>query len=575
MSFDREWAQCMSAAKESASVRINSLDDGTGGRGPIGRPPGSATPDLHISKHDMVLSSLGLIEVMRGVRDTAIALGSELEKQKGMAGDDDAGRAFRKVYKPAATTTLDQMGESTYFLGETGRGLMRTARELLAEDSRRAAQLMGQQQDLISGMGDPGEDCSSSYLGLGQDLPEVVGDTAWYRQYAPGGGERYRGDANKVRDVAGSWRHAASILERMLSDAQTYALTANNAHGGEASQAFDRYFRRSVGFASPPETANESETLMANLVAACSQLAKACDKYAEHIDDAIRQIELDRIDLFGIEISSPPMFGGNGNDGGLNSAVNGDPHIAALGSVAHALDTSQARVKLPGTDNDPGWGLPAFPIPVPVPLRVPFVLASSPIDPSVPTKDPIAPDPASGHRYLTSSEQTQFRTWMNSLTPGGFAGGGDTATPANAYQLRVAGYPERELPLPERATGPSGKGMMADGLRPADGYVIDSKYVKEPNCENPKTFRSLQAVDKALAKPPKIAADGKMKFDFHLEFTYPKEGAELARYRAALGNPQNSQLKGLEIITNDKNSAAYWQFMMSTSGVKGDARYVP
>ena len=35
---------------------------------------------------------------------------------------------------------------------------------------------------------------------------------------------------------------------------------------------------------------------------------------------------------------------------------------------------------------------------------------------------------------------------MNSLRPGGFAGGGGSTDPDNAYQLRIAGYPEREVP---------------------------------------------------------------------------------------------------------------------------------
>ncbi|MFI0813197.1 hypothetical protein [Streptomyces echinatus] len=75
----------------------------------------------------MVKASMTMVDkVMVGTRDTAIALFHELDRQHAMAGDDDAGSAFAKVYKPAAATTLDQIGFSAYVMGETGKGLMRT-----------------------------------------------------------------------------------------------------------------------------------------------------------------------------------------------------------------------------------------------------------------------------------------------------------------------------------------------------------------------------------------------------------------------------------------------------------------
>ncbi|MFF0561639.1 hypothetical protein [Streptomyces sp. NPDC004266] len=56
---------------------------------------------------------MGLLDTMRGARDTAIALGHELARHHGMAGDDDAGRAFARVYVSAASVTLDKMGFSS------------------------------------------------------------------------------------------------------------------------------------------------------------------------------------------------------------------------------------------------------------------------------------------------------------------------------------------------------------------------------------------------------------------------------------------------------------------------------
>ncbi|MFG2971867.1 hypothetical protein ACGFYY_02535 [Streptomyces sp. NPDC048331] len=69
-------------------------------------------PELEFIAEGMIRGSMGLIESMRGARDTAIALGHELARQHGMAGDDDAGRSFAKVYVPAASTALDKMGSA-------------------------------------------------------------------------------------------------------------------------------------------------------------------------------------------------------------------------------------------------------------------------------------------------------------------------------------------------------------------------------------------------------------------------------------------------------------------------------
>lgn len=335
--------------------------------------------DLKVIAEGMIKASMGMVgTVMVGTRDTAIALFHELDRQHGMAGDDDAGRAFAKVYKSAASTTLDKMGFSAYVMGETGKGLMRNAREFMARESHVASAILNKQVDLTAGMGDPGADCSESFLGRGQELPEVVGDTAWYDQYAPAGtSDRFRGSPEKLRDVATSWRAGGKMMLRFLEDAQVYAHTADKAHSGEAADAFRLYFKAFVGFAGPPEQAQQDETLVANLVAACNQLAKACDQYADHVEAAKRKITQNDLDPFHVEMPwDQPMFGGNGDDGGLLDAVLGDPWIHQLGDVAHALDESEKRVKLPqGSDDPPGLPVPPL-LPVPVPVPVPLVLAS-------------------------------------------------------------------------------------------------------------------------------------------------------------------------------------------------------
>ncbi|WP_030345508.1 restriction endonuclease fold toxin-2 domain-containing protein [Streptomyces sp. NRRL S-1022] len=542
------------------------------------------SPDLKLIVEGMVKASMGMVDtVMVGTRDTAIALFHELDRQHGMAGDDDAGRAFAKVYESAAATTLDMIGFSAYVMGETGKGLMRTCRELMAQESSIASAILGRQVDLTYRMGDPAADCSESFLGRGQELSEVVGETAWYDQYAPAGmSDRFRGSPEKLRDVAGTWRRGAKLMTRFLEDAQVYAHTADKAHSGEAADAFHSYFKGFVGFAAPPERAHPDEPLVANLVAACTQLAKACERYADHVEAAKRQITKDRVDPFHVDMPwDSPMFGGNGDDGGLLDAVLGDPWIHRLGDVAHSLDGSEKRVKLPqGSGGAPGLpGVPLLPVPEPVTVPVPLALASykgglpgvipavyRDPDPSLPFKDPLPPEPGTT-RLLSTGERKEFEAWVNTLRPMGFGGKGTSTTdPANAYQLRTAGYPERLIPLPAEAR----KGAIAaDGMRPADGYMIDAKYVKDTDDECKKN--SWRTPD-TFALEDKYDKNGKKKWS-KKDILVGKDEDELDDYRQAM--TQHEQIRGLEIITNDNDAAAYWQTLMAAQGVKGTSRYVP
>ncbi|WP_234431357.1 hypothetical protein [Streptomyces sp. NRRL F-5053] len=134
---------------------------------------GGLSRGLRLTASQMIKGSVGMTGVMKGARDTAIALSHELGRiQGGMAGDDDAGEAFAKVYKSASTTTLDQVGFSAYLLGHCGSGLMRTAREFMSNESDVVAQITGQQVDLTAGMADPSDGCEEAFLNLGQELPE-------------------------------------------------------------------------------------------------------------------------------------------------------------------------------------------------------------------------------------------------------------------------------------------------------------------------------------------------------------------------------------------------------------------
>lgn len=389
------------------------------------------------------------------------------------------------------------------------------------------------------------------------------------------------GSPEKLRDVAGSWRHTGKLVQTVLEDAQAYASTADKAHSGEAADSFRVYFAHCVGASSPPEQAQQDEPLVANLVAACSQLAKACDRYADHVEAANVKILTHKADLFATDMPwDAPMFGGNGYDGGLHNAVLEDPWIHQLGDTGHALGGSEARVELPNGSDDPRSPLlPWLPPPIEVPVPIPFALADYPgdapallpasnaVDPNIRVADPIAPAPGTTH-LLTTAQQQQFRSWMNSLNQGGLAGGGGPTDPDDAYQLRIAGYPEREVPLPGKK-----RGLMVDGIRPADGYLVEAKHVRDPDCET--SFRSLDRVDKTLATPVKVNKQGNIVWDPVVDSMYAGDERELVRYKQAMANPANSEIRGLEIATNGPDNAAYWQSMMAMTGTPGSTRYVP
>ncbi|MGW5202901.1 hypothetical protein [Streptomyces spiralis] len=68
-------------------------------------------PDLKVIAENMVKASMGLADtVMVATVEATVALFNELDRQHGMAGDDDAGAEFAKVYKSAAATTLELDG---------------------------------------------------------------------------------------------------------------------------------------------------------------------------------------------------------------------------------------------------------------------------------------------------------------------------------------------------------------------------------------------------------------------------------------------------------------------------------
>ncbi|MFG3226911.1 restriction endonuclease fold toxin-2 domain-containing protein [Kitasatospora sp. NPDC048194] len=546
------------------------------------RLPDDGGAGFQVVVEDLVEASWGMHQSSEDLLATTNALVGELATQKGTVGADEAGQLFGSVYDPAARTTVNQIGNACVIIGSGAAAILQTAKNYLAAESSLAAGLLAATGDGgSSGLATPwlsrSDQCQELHdpRGLGNSLPEAVGDTSWEKQFLGGG--RYRGDPDGLRQIAATWRKAAGILTNVLADAQGSWTTAVQNHEGPASVGVNAYFTQFVGKAAAPARPAEGQTLLANLPAACSLLAACCESYADHIEAAQKQLGGDALSLLSPgPIWDNPLFGGNGNDGGLKDRVEGDADIHSLGAVAHILDGSQAVVTIPGQPNSgqpllpwlPGGGVrewggdPLSPDPFPDPIVLASVgflpTVQRPRNPLQPDVDPIAPPDPPDPRFpaLTPAQLASFTIWQKSLTQGDFSDAGNIA--AQAYQLRTSGYPEFALPLPAGSNLGATNTLMVDGIRPTDGMAVEAKYV-----QNPKScYRTL---DSLLTNTQNNKR----------HFLYADDRTEMAKYRAALANPQNQgQLRGVEVDTNNETSVAYWDTMLALYGVNGYARYV-
>lgn len=209
---------------------------------------------------------------------------------------------------------------------------------------------------------------------------------------------------------------------------------------------------------------------------------------------------------------------------------------------------------MPRPDNDgPLPGLPPFLAPL---IRVPTLVPVAYRPANGPRVQPIAPATPPDPRFppLTPSERGNFQTWLNSLRQGDFSGGRPAET---AYQMRVAGYPEYEVPIPPGLS--PGNTLMVDGFRDADGMAVEAKYVNKPD---QRCYRSLEDLRKNHDNDDR-------------DFLYDKDRRELRKYAAALQDPRNTEMRGVETVTNNQEAVQYWRIMMAAYGVTGHARYVP
>ncbi|MFG2604782.1 restriction endonuclease fold toxin-2 domain-containing protein [Streptomyces sp. NPDC048514] len=515
------------------------------------------TVDLRHQTENFVNASWSMVGLRDLVHDMVGLLFTDLSANGGMAGDGAAGRAFAKVYTEAVQTVFDKSSFAHQVMASGAGALLDSSETLLKRDDIVAAKLL-EQSPLTPGIGaqPSGPDCSPRASHNAEDLPDVVGETSRLDQYLFN--ERFLGQPHKLRTAAKSWRSAAKILGDAYWDSRDAWKTATLDQAGHAADAVEAFFEKFVGKAPPPSEVGDHDTLLANLPTACTMLANACDAYADHVETAKQRLPLENNSLTG-DFQWPweqPRFGGDGHDGGLHDLIAGDTRITSLGKIPHALDSSKSRVKMPQPDH--GGFLPGIPPLLGPLIRVPTLVPAAyrPLPASTPHIQPvppgIPPDPRFPH--LTPAEGTRFQTWLDTLNKGDVSGG----RPAEvAYQKRVAGFPEYEVPIPP-GHGKSNT-LMVDGFRTLDGMAVEAKYVNKPDQRCYRSLEDLRANHETGKKG----------------FLYDKDRVELRKYAAALNDPRNKEMRGVETVTNNQEAVQYWRIMMAAWGVKGHARYVP
>jgi hypothetical protein len=163
-----------------------------------------------------------------------------------------------------------------------------------------------------------------------------------------------------------------------------------------------------------------------------------------------------------------------------------------------------------------------------------------PIPPPIPPFSPL----------LTPTQLAAFDKWEAGLRtiPPKPTSPGDLA-----YQVQVAR--PREYLLPTGITSGNDQTIAVDGVRPADGALIEAKNVRDPECPT-RTLAALQ-------NPNKIAP-----------IISNLDENELVKYGLALEVP-GTQARYLELDTNNEESVGYWQFLAADMGVKTNVRYIP
>jgi hypothetical protein len=511
-------------------------------------------------------ASVQFLDTKQFVFDIASGLAGDLSNTAGMAGDDKTGHAFAASYQPAAQSVVAGVDKAGQGMGAISSRLLMMAVNYL-ETENQISQALGSSIDVSSGLSPDTSQCEPT--GAAAKLPQAEG--AGEHSSIPVIGRFWpQGDTGKLRSAAQVWSSAARLIDQAQSNAGQHALPVVSECSGAAFTAFQQY-AATVYTGSPHGGTDISASLplLENLSAACRLLQKQCEGYADAIDHCKHVIEglataAGLIAVGGILLTVVTFGGSDEGAGAADSVIvseaaaaaealeAGEASSAAVAAVEEAEQTvAQLAAKLVVTG-----GVAAGAVAIPAATGASSASAASGsgtgsgasgtvgsgsglIGPIPPAKPPAFP-------LYSAAKQKAAAAWIQSMPsrPPNYGTAAD-----RAYQLRVAGQPERNL------TGADGSNVWADGFRTTDGAIIDAKNVRDPGC-SPRTLQGLQ--ENSFATSLLTAGDL----------------SELGRYQQAIVNPAN-QAQFLEIDTNDPQTVGYWQYLLAAQHVTSNVRYVP
>jgi hypothetical protein len=307
-------------------------------------------------------------------------------------------------------------------------------------------------------------------------------------------------------------------------------------------------------------TIDAGHPLMENVSAACRSMSQICQQYADAIDTC-------RNTLIGLAVAAGII-----TVAGVLLTVftlGGSDAAAAAGDAALVADAAAAAEALAAAEAE----LAAAAVVAEAESVVAAALARLAAAGLITATVVVATAGAADAAPLLSGNLTAIPATVPPLPPGPPSGAFPPYSPANAaaaaawsntlltrdpvygtpddiaYQIRVAGQPEREIP-----TG-TGLSVWADGYRPSDGALVDAKHVRQLGC-SPRTL------------------DGINEDQFSTGLLRVKDENEIVRYGLAVANPTN-QVQYLEIDTDDPETVAYWQYLAALHHIPADVRYVP
>ena len=266
----------------------------------------------------------------------ADTLNNALQNASGMAGNDDYGHKFGKKHDPAADALFRTLAAACRAIGQHATGLVTTANNYIKADHHSDAKASkGGPHTYPRPMvfADVVYPTPDTAIGPGHTgVPDVIA------KYWPNGHQ------DKLRTAADAYRKASGAIDDLGHHLhhQVVSITDNNRDDSVDAMAdfWGAIWQGGHGADKAPLSAAKH---------ACDQLAKACDGFAQAIDDAHSEAE-HRLAGAGIAIGLTTALGVvltpftmGGSDAGA-AALDSAEAAAILGSVEVTLDDSVTAI---------------------------------------------------------------------------------------------------------------------------------------------------------------------------------------------------------------------------------------